>query len=83
MLQEGTLSSRPRAEESGGWLPVQVTTRGWEGVGRVIVQHTEVNRVGPRTQCLGQKQPGRNKRKLLTRASRKRRGGLGSEELLT
>lgn len=53
------------------------------GLGRVIVQHTEVNRVGPRTQCLGQKQPGRNKRKLLTRASRKRRGGLGSEELLT
>lgn len=52
-------------------------------MGRVIVQHTEVNRVGPRTQCLGQKQPGRNKRKLLTRASRKRRGGLGSEELLT
>lgn len=75
---EGTLRSGPRAEGSTGLVTCDVTTRaGWRGGNGHQSSHRG-SQVGHRTQCQGQNQPGRRNRKLLTRASRKKRGGLGS-----
>lgn len=79
---QGTQGSGPRAEGSRGWLPGQVTMGEWS-TGRDTVHHKKVHRVGHRTQCQGQNWPGRRKRDLLTRPSRKKRSRLGSGELLT
>lgn len=56
---------------------------GERSAGRDTVHHTKVHRVGHRTQCQGQNRPGRRKRNLLTRPSKKKRGSLGSGELPT
>lgn len=58
-------------------------TMGERSAGRDTVHHTKVHRVGHRTQCQGQNRPGRRKRNLLTRPSKKKRGSLRSGGLPT
>lgn len=50
---------------------------GERSAGKDTVHHTKVHKVGHRTQCQGQNGPGRRKRNLLTRPTKKREAALG------